>query len=144
MKLYLFFAVLTFGLQAQARTITCDGVIYNKSSALMTKPLSPYDQWNLQADLFAVIDKDVRRDTVTPGVIHAVLMDLQQISESESGNSVVLKYVWCPAAIKGTPACGNAVRTLKIDKTTTRAEFFNGQPDGTEILVSQGIVCTEL
>ena len=102
--------------QARARSIECNGVVYQSKTSLTSVEPEVFKEYGMDADLYMTINQ-----SFNPA--RPLYVDLQKIDEKDTAASLELTYAWCPKTAS-LFKCG-AIRVLKIDKQTGDAQFFN-------------------
>ena len=115
-----------------ARSINCDGVVYQGKTSISTEEPAVFKQYGLDADLYMIVAQPSG---------NSLPIDLQKLSETETATSLQLTYVWCPKATQTAAWCGKAIRVLEINKSTGDAQFYNQQEDGSNYPVSRALSC---
>lgn len=144
---HLFFALLSLTTSASfASSIDCRGRIYNEDAYLSTNPVAPYNQFvkkscglagPLDGDFYYVESPTPQYDSQRPCDIAHSMWELQIVTQNDNGRLLEYKLAFCR---KGE-SC-QALRGLKIEKSTGRGEFFNILEDGKLLSVSQSLSCT--
>jgi hypothetical protein len=123
-----------------AETIDCLGEAYDLPVYISTNPVAPYDQFvnkscgqfsSVSGDFYFVANANPKRDSQVPCKIGGDMWGMKTISRVDDGKTLefLLRFG------------RNAMRSLKIEKSTGHGALFNISPDGSTILVSKTLDC---